>query len=247
MFPRVQLLGVFLDPLTPAEAVARIRSFLEEDRQRQVVTPNSEMLVAGARDASFRAVLNGAALSLPDSAGLLPLARWTGQHLPARVTGVDTVQSLCADLDEAHTVFLLGAAPGVAEKAADALRRRNPRLRIAGTFAGSPKDADASAIIQRINAASPHLLFVAYGAPAQERWIHTHLAAMPSVRVAMGVGGTLDFLAGARTRAPSWMQSLSLEWLWRLLQEPSRLGRILNAVAVFPLLVLRYGKEAPQS
>jgi N-acetylglucosaminyldiphosphoundecaprenol N-acetyl-beta-D-mannosaminyltransferase len=243
--PRVRLLGVSIDALTGGEAVARLLEFLKEHTARHVMTPNAEMLAASARDASFREILNCSALNLPDSAGLLWAARHTGQRLPERVTGVDTVERLCAALSADQTVFLLGAAPGVAEKAGIVLRSRYPNVRIAGAFAGSPKAEDAPEIIRRIREAKPQILLVAYGAPAQDAWIDEHLNDLPSVRIAMGVGGTFDFLAGVRMRAPVFLQKLHLEWAWRLLLEPSRWNRIWTAVIVFPMLVMRYGREAP--
>lgn len=243
---RVRLLGVPIDALTADEAVARLKDMLAGTAQRHVMTPNAEMLVAASKDADFRRLLNETPLNLPDSAGLLWAARHTDQHLPERVTGVDTVQRLCAALSSDESVFLLGGVPGVAEKAGLVLRSRNPNLRIAGAFSGSPRAEDAADIVRRINDAKPRLLLVAYGAPAQDRWIATHLSDMPSVRIAMGVGGTLDFLAGVQKRAPALFQRLHLEWLWRLVREPKRWKRILNAVVVFPLLVIKHGTEAPR-
>ncbi|MBI1813047.1 WecB/TagA/CpsF family glycosyltransferase [Candidatus Peregrinibacteria bacterium] len=237
---RVTLLGVPLDPVTTHEAVVRLMALLEDPAPHHVATPNSEMLVEAHRNAAFRRVLQHAALNLPDSVGLLFMARFTGQNLPARVTGVDTVHALCARLPADHPVFLLGAPPGIAPMAAAALIAKNLELRIVGTFSGSPRSEDAQAMIDRINAASPHLLLVAFGAPAQDLWIADHLKDLPSVRVAMGVGGTFDFLAGERARAPRVFQYLGLEWLWRLVLEPRRWKRIWNAVVVFPLLVVRH-------
>jgi N-acetylglucosaminyldiphosphoundecaprenol N-acetyl-beta-D-mannosaminyltransferase len=241
---RVSLLGVPVDPVTAGESLRRLHDFLEGERQHHVMTPNAEMLVHAARHPSFASLLRTTDLNLPDSAGLLWAARWTGQSIPERVTGADTVERLCASLREDQPVFLLGGKPGVAEKAGLILRSRNPKLRIAGTYAGSPRPEDAEEILRRIREASPRVLFVAYGAPAQDEWINAHLSSIPSVRLAMGVGGTFDFLAGIRTRAPLWMRTAHLEWAWRLLLEPSRWRRILNAVVVFPWLVVRYGKEA---
>ncbi len=239
---RISLLGVPLDALTREQAIEILLSFLREERQKHVMTPNSEMLVEAARHPLFRALLQSN-LNLPDSVGLLWMARWTEQEIPERITGVDTVTALCSRLTADCPVFLLGAQEGVAERAAEVLRRKNPQLQIAGTYAGSPKEEDAPAIIEQINAASPLLLLVAYGAPQQDLWIAEHLKELPGVRVAMGVGGTFDFLAGVTPRAPLWMQRMGLEWLWRLFREPRRIGRIWNAVVVFPLLVLRHGRE----
>lgn len=211
---------------------------LAAPRQHHVMTPNNEMIVEAQKNHPFRQVLAKSDLNLPDSQGLLFAARRTHQHLPERVTGVDTVQALCKSLNEHHPVFLLGAAPGVAEKAAWALHCNNPRINIAGTMSGSPQAGDAETIIREINEAKPHLLLVSFGAPQQDLWIHKHLAQMPSVRVAMGVGGTFDFIAGVKKRAPLFIQRIGLEWLWRFAQEPSRWKRMWRAVVVFPFLVL---------
>jgi len=244
--PRVSLLGSLIDAVTRQETLEMLQEFLREDRQRHVMTPNNEMLVEAAHHENFRQLLNGTDLNIPDSTGLLWMARLTGQRLPERVTGVDTVTALCGSLTEETPIFLLGAKPGIAETAAQNLMSRNPRLRVVGCFTGSPREEDAPAIVQMIRAAAPHLLLVAFGAPAQDLWIARHLKEFPSVRVAIGIGGTFDFLAGVRKRAPVWMQKTGLEWLWRLIREPRRIGRIWRAVVVFPVLVLIHGKNAPK-
>ncbi len=235
---RISLLNVPIDVVTRTDAVDTIVQMLASSSQRHVMTPNSEMLVEAHRNKEFRRVLQQSDLNLPDSHGLLWAARYTGQCLPERVTGVDTVRELCKHLDAHTSVFLLGAGDGIAEKAAKKLQQKNPHLKIVGTFSGSPRQEDAEAIIQKINAAKPHLLLVAYGAPAQDIWIADHLKHMPSVRVAMGIGGTFDFIAGIQKRAPQILQKLGLEWMWRLVRQPSRLPRIFTAVVVFPLLVM---------
>ncbi len=244
---KVTLLGIPIDSLTMDAAVMRVLHFLESHRQHQVVTPNSEMLVEAVRNREFRRILQSSSLNLPDGAGLLWMARLTRQSLPHRVTGVDTMQELCRVLTPDHPVFLLGAKPGVAEKAALRLKERNARLKIAGTYAGSPRESDVREIIARINASNPSVLFVAFGSPAQELWIRRYLPSLTSVKVAMGVGGAFDFLTGVQKRAPQIVQKLGCEWAWRLVREPWRARRILNAVLVFPSLVVRYGKSEPLS
>ena len=234
---RVQILGVAIDALTMRQAVAVLRDMLAGGKHH-VMTPNSEMLVRAQKDDSFRSLLNSADLNLPDSAGLLWAAKVTGQELPERVPGVDTVTELCSTLPAEHPVFFLGAKEGVAEKAARQLMKHNPNLTVAGAYSGSPSKADAPDIIKRINDSGAHLLLVAYGAPAQDVWINQHLLSLTTVRVAMGVGGTFDFLAGTVKRAPAVMRKAGLEWLWRLLLQPWRVGRIFTATVVFPLLVL---------
>jgi N-acetylglucosaminyldiphosphoundecaprenol N-acetyl-beta-D-mannosaminyltransferase len=216
---------------------------LESTQSHHVMTPNNEMLVEASKNPAFKTILQSSALNIPDSQGLLLGAKLTGQQLPERVTGVDTVTALCSRLDERCPVFLLGAGEGIAEQAAAALRSKNPRLKVVGTFSGNPKPEFANDIINGINASQAKLLLVAFGAPTQDFWIHEHLPKLTSVRVAMGVGGTFDFLAGTRTRAPKWMRSMGLEWLYRFIQEPSRYKRMWNAVVVFPILVLLRGKN----
>ncbi|NOS67833.1 MAG: WecB/TagA/CpsF family glycosyltransferase [Candidatus Peribacteraceae bacterium] len=239
MASRVHLLGVDIDAVTMQQALEQIRGYLDGSESKHIMTPNNEMLVESTKNPRFKEVLQKSALNLPDSQGLLFAARWKGQRLPERVTGVDTVQALCQTLDERHPVFLLGAGEGVAEKAASVLQSRNPRLKIVGTFSGNPKPEYSQQIINGINAAQPHLLLVAFGAPAQDLWIAEHLPKMSSVRVAMGVGGTFDFVAGVKKRAPVFIRTIGFEWLWRFVQEPSRWRRMWRAVVVFPWLVLR--------
>jgi N-acetylglucosaminyldiphosphoundecaprenol N-acetyl-beta-D-mannosaminyltransferase len=235
---RVSILGVPIDAVTEDGAVACIQGFLTDGRQHHVMTPNPEMLVKATKDLYFLGVLQRTALNIPDGVGLLFAARMLGKRLPARVTGIDLLIRLVA-LSETSPVFLLGAAPGVAERAADALGKRCPSLRIAGTYAGSPALREEEEIIRRINASGAKALFVAFGAPVQDLWIDWNLKRMPGVAVAMGVGGSFDFLAGVQKRAPTILRSLGLEWAWRLFREPSRWRRIVTATVVFPLLVLR--------
>lgn len=239
---RISLLGVPIDAVTAKDAVWLLRGMLDSDRAHHVMTPNNEMLVEASKNPLFKNLLNRSALNLPDSQGLLFAARLTGQRLPERVTGVDTVTALCEQLDERHPVFLLGAGEGIAEKASDHLQAKNPRLKIVGTFSGNPRPEYSEEIVRAINAAQPSLLLVAFGAPAQDVWIDEYLPKLRSVRVAMGVGGTLDFLAGVKKRAPVFFQKFGLEWLYRFVQEPSRYRRMWRAVVVFPWLLF---KETP--
>ena len=139
-------------------------------------------------------------------------------------------------------MFLLGAGPGVAERAGAVLVERYPGLNVVGAYAGSPADADAPEIIERIGAARPDVLFVAYGAPKQDFWIARHGAAT-GVPAMMGVGGSLDFLAGVQKRAPRWVQRINLEWLYRLIAQPSRWRRQL-ALPRFVWAVLMQKRSA---
>ncbi|MDD5055171.1 MAG: WecB/TagA/CpsF family glycosyltransferase [Candidatus Peribacteraceae bacterium] len=237
MSDRIHILGVPIDAVTEEEAADRIAGFLDSRTQHHVMTPNPEMLVKAHGDPYFHALLGRTALNVPDGVGLLFAARLQGKRFPARVTGVDLVVRICAN-PAASPVFFLGAAPGVAESAANALQSRVPSLQIAGTYAGSPALAEEEEIIGLINASGAKTLFVAFGAPVQDLWIDWVLSRLQTVRVAMGVGGAFDFLAGKQQRAPKSMQRIGLEWMWRLMKEPRRLKRIWRAVIVFPVFVL---------
>lgn len=243
---RVTQLGVPIDTVGAAEAKERILQFLCGDGHYHVMTPNAEMIVESARDASFRRVLQRSALNLPDGVGLRMMGKLFRQNIPERVTGVDMVENVCREICEDVPVFLLGGGENVARRSSLVLQERNPRLRVVGTYSGSPRDEEAEEIIHRINDTKPHLLLVAFGSPQQDIWIAKYLKDMPSVRVAMGVGGTFDFFSGIQKRAPKFVQHIGFEWLWRVIHEPRRIKRIWNAVMVYPWLVLRYGENEPK-
>jgi len=180
------------------------------------------------RNPEFAAVLEQADLCMPDGIGLLWAARRLGQTLPERVTGSDGVPMIAqAAAEHGWRLYLLGAAPGVAERAAEILAGCYPGLRVVGTYPGSPADADAPGIIARVRLAHPDILFVAYGAPKQDLWIAKHRDAL-AVPVMMGVGGSFDFIVGVQKRAPRWMQRINLEWLYRLISQPWRWRRQLD-------------------
>ena len=209
---------------------------------RQICTVNPEFIIDAQRDSTFAAVLARADLCVPDGAGVLWAARRVGQPLRERVTGSDGIYRICERAAQrGWRVFLLGAAPGVAERAAAVLAGRYPGLAVAGCYAGSPTDAEWPAIRARLDAAAPDILFVAYGHPRQDFWIAHHRAEVAAA-VAIGVGGAFDFVAGVAQRAPLWMQRVNLEWLHRLLTQPWRWRRMLK-LPVFVGLVLLQDKE----
>jgi N-acetylglucosaminyldiphosphoundecaprenol N-acetyl-beta-D-mannosaminyltransferase len=194
----------------------------------QIATVNPEFVMAAQDDGAFMQVLRGAELCIPDGIGLIYASRWLDQPLPERVPGSELIFRLaeCAEAD-GRRLFLLGAAPGVAEEAAAIFRARNPYLKIAGTYAGSPDLAENDQIVGMINDSAADLLFVAYGAPKQDKWIARNRENFTTVRLAIGVGGSLDFVTGRSKRAPEWVQRLGLEWLHRLINEPWRWRRML--------------------
>lgn len=233
----IDILGVRVDVLTWEAFDVCVREFVGSGRPHQAVTVNPEFIMAAQGNPTFRQVLNQSDLALADGWGVQAAARLLGQRLPDRVTGADGVPRLAARAAaEGWRLYLLGAAPGVAARAAQVLRDWHPALQIAGTYAGSPHPAEDDAITARVLAAQPDILFVAYGAPAQDLWIARHQERL-RVPLAVGVGGAFDFVAGVRRRAPPWVQRVHLEWLYRLKQEPWRWRRQL-ALPRFALAVL---------
>lgn len=222
----VEVLGVRVHDVTYDEAVAAIEAFIHAGESHRVVTPNPEIVMAARHDLGYRAILNGADLSLPDGIGLILAARLAGRRLRAHVRGSDLIERLAERSAEAGwRWFLLGGASGVAAAAAVTLTERYPGLGIAAAIPGSPDPAEDLKMRRAIADAAPvHVLLVAYGAPRQERWIARNQAAL-AVPIQMGVGGAFNFLAGRSPRAPGWVRRLELEWAHRLATEPWRWKR----------------------
>ena len=227
MAERVNILGVDVDAVTMAEAVDVVRRAMDTRAGVMVATANAEMLMRATHDEELRRILNASALVVPDGAGTVWAARHLGHAMPERVAGYDLAQELlrCAPA-EGRRVYFFGSAPGVAEKAKAKAEQLYPGIEIVGVRNGFFSPADNAAIIAEIRAARPDLLLVALGVPKQEKWIAAHLAEL-GVPVAIGVGGTLDVMAGVMKRAPYWMQRAKLEWLFRGLMQPKRAGRLL--------------------
>ena len=227
MAERVNILGVDVDAVTMAEAVDVVRRAMDTRAGVMVATANAEMLMRATHDEELRRILNASALVVPDGAGTVWAARHLGHAMPERVAGYDLAQELlrCAPA-EGRRVYFFGSAPGVAEKAKAKAEQLYPGIEIVGVRNGFFSPADNASIIAEIRAARPDLLLVALGVPKQEKWIAAHLAEL-DVPVAIGVGGTLDVMAGVMKRAPYWMQKAKLEWLFRGLMQPKRAGRLL--------------------
>lgn len=241
------ILNVKVDNVTRREALARIDQLIRDGGQHIITTPNPEIIVAAQRDAAFRDLLNRAALALPDGFGLMLGAWFLGTPLKERIAGSDFVWDIARlAAEKGYTIYLLGGEEGVAQKAAEKLKMKNNKLKIVVAEAGPqyeearpPSDRRPGLPISNIQSAAPDILLVALGHGKQEKWIAKHLPELPSVKVAMGVGGAFDFIAGRVQRAPAILRLLGLEWLWRLLRQPWRAPRIWRAVVVFPLLMLR--------
>ncbi len=240
----LHVLGLPVHKITFAGLLDRIGEWVAGTTTRQICTVNPEFIMAAQKDIHFYNILSRADLCVPDGIGLLWAARRLGVRLPERVTGSDGVPLIAERAArEGWKLFFLGAAPGVAADAARRLTARFPGLKVVGTVAGSPDPLEEDALIEQINASGADVLFVAYGAPNQDKWIARNLPRLHP-RVAMGVGGALDFVAGVTQRAPRWMQRAGIEWLHRLIREPWRWRRMMR-LPLFVIAVLRRGGRPP--
>jgi len=231
----VRLLGVRVDDVSWASLDQYFRDSLQGSAPQQIVTVNGEHILAASRDSKHAGAINSAELVVPDTTNVLWLSRLKGRGLTQKTPGVDISLHLAKVAEEkGASMFLLGSQPGVGQKAADKLKKQFPNLKIAGI---SPKNPDDLSAIEDIKASQADIVLVGYGAPKQEYWIAEHKKAT-GAKILVGVGGTFDIIAGLLPRAPKLIRSLQLEWLWRLILQPSRIGRIWNAVVVFPLKVI---------
>lgn len=221
---RVDVLGVAFDNVTLDEAVARAMALLEEDGPHLAATPNPEIVQCAGRDPEYARILADADLVIPDGIGIIHAAKILGRPLKGRVPGIDFASALMVRLAETgRRLFLLGAAPGVAEQAAVHLQAAHPGLVICGTHDGYFKEDGP--VVQRIRDARADVVFVCLGFPKQEKWIAAH-GAETGAHLLIGLGGSLDVFAGKVERAPEQFQRLGLEWLYRLVKQPSRAGRM---------------------
>jgi len=226
----IEILNIPIHYATMAETCTAVTRFMSEPRLHQICTANPEFVMKAQQDHPFQQVLHEADLCLADGIGLIWASRWLRpkRPLPERVPGSELVYHLAALCAEhGWRLFLLGAAEGVAAEAAELLQAQNPQLIIAGTYSGSPAVAENDTLVRLINDSQADMLYVAYGAPNQDKWIARNRHALTAVRVAIGVGGSLDFMTGKSIRAPRWVQNLGLEWLHRLIMEPWRWRRML--------------------
>ncbi|MDI6802820.1 MAG: WecB/TagA/CpsF family glycosyltransferase [Bacteroidota bacterium] len=223
----LKILNVRIDNVKMSNVLDIIDKMIINKKCHQIVTVNPEFVMEAQKNLKFREVLNNAALSLPDGIGIVLASKLISQPLKERVTGIDTVQKLaCLAAKQGWRIFFLGAAPGVAHQAAIKLQILYPGLQIAGTYSGSPNVQEEDEICSLIKSAKPQILLVAFGAPKQDLWIARNLERL-GVPVAIGIGGTFDFIAGVARRAPLWVQKISCEWLFRLMKEPRRWKRML--------------------
>lgn len=239
--PRVHVLGVPVDQLTMNQALDRIETMIESGDPHLVVTADSSGIVMAQTDEDLMALYRRAELSTPDSTGVVWAMKRKGSPQAERVTGVELAERICAiSPEKGWSIFLLGSEPGVAEQAAKNLETKYPGIKIAGHRHGYFKPDEDETVAAEVAQFNPDILFVAMGIPRQEKFI---VRTMPIIRarVAVGVGGTLDVMAGRAKRAPVIFQKMKIEWLWRLLLNPTKFSKV-KLLPKFVMLNLKAGK-----
>lgn len=238
----IKILGVKINNITKSEAIKKIEQFLCSDDQIHIATINPEFLVAAKKDKIFKNILNSADLSLTDGFGLLLASRFLNRKIKERIIGSDLANDIFNIAEKKdYKICVLNWKKGLSKKQeiVSTLKNRHPRLK----FVIKDIKRDYSDLnLEEINRFAPQILIVGLGAPHQEKLIYYNLPKMPSVKIAIGIGGALDFLTRKIKRAPFFVKEIGLEWLWRLFNQPKqrikRLKRIFIAVVVFPILVL---------
>lgn len=224
----VEIVGVNIDNVNMDEATGRLVEFLEMDSCSMVFTPNGEILLEAVKNRELETVLNSGQLVVPDGIGVVIASRFYGTPVKERVTGIDLLLRLMETAGSmGKSVYLLGGKPGIAEEAAIKLTEKYGGLRIAGARDGYFVADEEKQIINEINASNADILVAALGAPKQEKFIFNNRDGL-KVKIAMGVGGSLDVIAGKVKRAPEFYQKAGLEWFYRLMKEPRRVGRIMR-------------------
>lgn len=235
-----QIFGLPIEGINMETAIGAV---LQSETPVWLVTANPEILLEAKRDSDYRSVIRKATFRLVDGFGLELACRAKGENV-TRVAGVELSERLLQLADEqGWRVGLIGSSAVVIEKALAGIRSAYPNAVFVGEAGGMVNergngDLANEEAAMRLSQVDPHLVLVAFGHPKQEFWIERHLGDYPSLKAIVGVGGTFDYWAGTAKRAPQWMRTLGLEWLWRVILEPKRLKRIVNAVIVFPIQVL---------
>lgn len=223
---KIDVLGLKIDNVTMGEAVENVFSFFDSEKAHSVYTPNAEMAMAAVKDSEYMSILNSADLLIPDGAGVVLGAKLLGTKLKEKVAGIELVLNLLKS-GKTFSVFLYGGEPGVGEKAAKNIKMKYPSVKVCGITHGYHDSSMENETIAVIKSAEPDLILVGLSFPGQEKWIHRVMPLLPG-STAIGCGGTINFLAGVVKRSPGFMIKMNLEWLYRLIRQPKRLGRMMK-------------------
>ncbi len=233
----ITILGVPIDRVTRNDAGKITEDLIQVSNKscKMIFAPNVEFIMMAQKDEEFFNILKESSLSTPDSIGVIIGAKLQGKFFPERIPGQSYFRKIIELSNEkGYSIYLLGGKPGIPEKVRQNLKKEFPNVNIVGVHHGYFGENEEKAVIQEINSLKPNVLFVALGAPKQEKWIKQHQKEL-QVDVATGQGGTYDYEAGRIKRAPEWIQKIGMEWFWRLLREPKRIKRQL----VLPVYLIK--------
>lgn len=238
MSKKTHVLGVPFDAVTMEQAVAKAKKMLTEEGQHFICTPNPEIVMEARKDKELMNILHEADMVIPDGIGVVWASKYSETRLTERVAGYDLTQNLMAELAATgQTFYFFGGAPGVASAAARMMMKKYPGLKVVGVHNGYFDEKEEKKIIQDIKTKSPSILLVGLGAPKQEKWIYDNIR-LVGAKVAIGVGGSFDVMAGNVKRAPKIFRKLGLEWFYRLITQPTRWRRMMR-LPKFALTVLK--------
>jgi N-acetylglucosaminyldiphosphoundecaprenol N-acetyl-beta-D-mannosaminyltransferase len=248
---KIKIGKAWVDNVTPGEAIAKMDNIIDRGEKAYVVTPNLDHIVKLEEDPEFVKCYDAAGLVLADGHPVVWASKVLGTPLKELVTGSDIFPALCAHAAaKGYTLFFLGGLAGVAQKAADELKKLYPQIRIVGVysppFGFDKNEEENNKIIAMINAVRPNILFVGVGAPKQEKWMYRNMDRLQT-NVALGIGASFDFIAGTIKRAPKTFRNAGMEWFWRFAHEPKRLFRryFIDSAQFIPLIYrqLKASKE----
>lgn len=224
---KIDVLGIKFDNVNMQEAVAKCQDFISSDTSNLIVTPNPEIVMSAKDNLEFKNIINSASLVIPDGIGIIKGAKILGTPLKERVAGYDLICNLLELYkDGSQTFYFWGSKPGIADLAKEKLEEKYPNIKIIGTDNGYFDDTKKTEIIEKIRNLKPDILLVGTGAPRQEKLIN-ELLKEKIFKIGIGCGGSIDVLSGTVKRAPKLFIKLHMEWTWRLIKEPTRLGRMM--------------------
>jgi len=233
------ILGVPFDTGTMKEAVDKAIEMMNESGQHIICTPNPEIVMEAQNDAELMGILRAADMVTPDGVGILWASKYSEEKINERVSGYDLVINIFDRIKDTNfTVYLFGGAPGIAKKAAEMMSKKYEGLKIVGVHDGYFDSREENNIIADIKKHQPSLLLVGLGSPKQEKWIYNNLR-LTGAKLAIGIGGSFDVMSGNLKRAPELVCKLGIEWLYRLIKQPTRFKRMLR----LPKFVLKVRKE----